>query len=235
MEKVNEIENAKKKSSLRQKISKAWFVIFNFGYVVAYSIYTGYAIVNKHLQFEWLQYVLGAFILVYWGVLIATLVSGTKQKYKSIKKDYKSSFKIIKKVLKIVNLVLTITMVANTVMNDKQNLFALILACVSIAYLVLQIIIEIVKFVRRKKKQKVKEEKAKLKKELVENIKNVMSAENNSSIDNDSNEIALTTDESNEKTKNKVNQISEKTNNIVNCVKQYNIDKKDIGKKSKKK
>lgn len=237
MEKENQVENVKKKTSLWKKLSKIWFVLFNFGYIVAYTVYTAYAIVNKHMHFEWLQYVLGAFIVVYWGVLIATLVSGSKQKYKSVKKDYKSSFKIIKKVLKVANLILTATMVANTIMYDKKNMFAFVLTCISIAYILLQIITEIIKFVRRKKKLKVKEEKAKLKKELVENIKNVINTENENADESEKgNQLAEleNTDNDTPSTK-KGNEIVEKTSNIVGYVKQYNIDKKNVGKKSKKK
>lgn len=241
MENVNQVENVKKKTSLLKKLSKVWFVLFNFGYIVAYTVYTAYAIVNKHMHFEWLQYVLGAFIVVYWGILIATLVSGSKQKYKSVKKDYKSSFKIIKKVLKIANLILTATMVANTIMYEKKNMFAFVLTCISIAYLLIQIISEIVKFVRRKKKQKIKEEKAKLKKEFVVNIKNAIS-EGNDCPDSEEQTVALATVADDEtqsqnnlkKTNSKLN-VVQKTNNVVDCVKQYNEAKKNVGKKSKKK
>lgn len=238
---VNQVENVKKKTSLLKKLSKVWFVLFNFGYIVAYTVYTAYAIVNKHMHFEWLQYVLGAFIVVYWGILIATLVSGSKQKYKSVKKDYKSSFKIIKKVLKIANLILTATMVANTIMYDKKNMFAFVLTCISISYILIQIISEIVKFVRRKKKQKIKEEKAKLKKEFVANIKNAISeGDDCPSIEEQTVALATVADDETQsqnnlkKTNSKLN-VVQKTNNVVDCVKQYNEAKKNVGKKSKKK
>lgn len=241
MENVNQIENVKKKTSLLKTLSKVWFVLFNFGYIVAYTVYTAYSIVNKHMHFEWLQYVLGAFIIVYWGVLIATLISGSKQKYKSVKKDYKSSFKIIKKVLKVANLILTVAMIANTIMYDKKNMFAFILSCISIAYILIQIISEIVKFVRRKKKQKIKEEKAKLKKEFVSNIKNAISVENTSA-NNEEKSIAIassveegTQPNNRQKKINSITNVVQKTNNVVDCVKQYNEAKKNVGKKLKKK
>lgn len=241
MENVNQVENVKKKTSLLKKLSKVWFVLFNFGYIVAYTVYTAYAIVNKHMQFEWLQYALGAFIVVYWGVLIAALVSGSKQKYKSAKKDYKSTFKIIKKVLKVANLILTIAMAANTFMYDKKSMFAFVLTCISIVYILIQIIMEIVKFVRRKKKQKIKEEKAKLKKEFVSNIKNAISDKNECQTNEEQVTAFATIAEEDTQSKNPTKKTSsktsvvQKTNNVVYCVKQYNQAKKNVGKKSNKK
>ena len=239
MENVNQVENAKKKTSLLKKLSKIWFVLFNFGYIVAYTVYTAYAIINKHVQFEWLQYVLGAFIIVYWGVLIATLVSGSKKQFKSAKKDYKSSFKIIKKVLKVANLILTVAMAANTFMYDKKSMFAFVLNCISIAYIIIQIISEIVKFVRRKKKQKIKEEKTKLKKELVANIKSAISDDGSSNNVEETAALATVVDETQAEDKTKKNSsitsVVKKTNNVVDCVKQYNEAKNNVGKKSKKK
>ena len=239
MENVNQVENAKKKTSLLKKLSKIWFVLFNFGYIVAYTVYTAYAIINKHVQFEWLQYVLGAFIIVYWGVLIATLVSGSKKQFKSAKKDYKSSFKIIKKVLKVANLILTVAMAANTFMYDKKSMFAFVLTCISIAYIIIQIISEIVKFVRRKKKQKIKEEKAKLKKEFVANIKTAISDDGSSNNVEETAALATVVDETqaedSPKKSNSITNVVKKTNNVVDCVKQYNEAKKKVGKKSKKK
>lgn len=239
MENVNQVENAKKKTSLLKKLSKIWFVLFNFVYIVAYTVYTAYAIVNKHVQFEWLQYVLGAFIIVYWGVLIATLVSGSKKQFKSAKKDYKSSFKIIKKVLKVANLILTVAMAANTFMYDKKSMFAFVLTCISIAYIIIQIISEIVKFIRRKKKQKIKEEKAKLKREFVANIKNAINDDKSSNNVEETAALATTVDETQAEDKTKKNSsitsVVKKTNNVVDCVKQYNEAKNNVGKKSKKK
>lgn len=239
MENVNQVENAKKKTSLLKKLSKIWFVLFNFGYIVAYTVYTAYTIVNKHVQFEWLQYVLDAFIIVYWGVLIATLVSGSKKQFKSAKKDYKSSFKIIKKVLKVANLILTVVMAANTFMYDKKSMFAFVLTCISIAYIIIQIISEIVKFVRRKKKQKIKEEKTKLKKELVANIKSAISDDGSSNNVEQTAALATVVDETQAEDKTKKNSsitsVVKKTNNVVDCVKQYNEAKNNVGKKSKKK
>lgn len=149
----------KKASKAYQTLQKIWFILFNMAYIIAYSVFTGFSLVNKNQQVPWLPYVLGGFILVFLGVFIATLVQGSKEQVKSIKKDYKGSFKVIKKLLKLVNLAVTITIVTGTVMSDTKNIFELVLMGVSIAYTALQIIMEIVKFVKRKKKEKKKAQK----------------------------------------------------------------------------
>lgn len=161
-QKQNKLQTMNKKYQLLKKI---WFVLFNMAYIIAYSVFTGLSLVNKNQQVPWLPYVLGAFILMFLVLFIVTVVQGSKDQVKSIKKDYKSSFKIIKKLLKLINLAMTITIVAGVAITSAKNMFELVLMCISIIYVVFQILMEVIKFFKRKKKEKKKAEKQALKAE----------------------------------------------------------------------
>lgn len=161
-EKQSKLQKNKK---MYQLIKKIWFIIFNVAYIVAYSVFTGISLLNKNPQVPWLPYVLGAFILVFLGLFIATTVQGSEEQVKSIKKDYKSSLKIIKRVLKLINLAMTITIVSSVALTSGENIFELVLMSISIVYVVFQIVMEIIKFIRRKKKEKKKAEKQAIKAE----------------------------------------------------------------------
>ncbi len=147
----------------------------------------------------------------------------------ALKNNLKVRKKIIKKVLKVANIILTVAMAANTFMYDKKSMFAFVLTCISIAYIIIQIISEIVKFVRRKKKQKIKEEKTKLKKEFVANIKTAISDDKSSNNVEQTAALATVVDETQAEDKTK------KSNSITSVVKKTNNVVDYVGKKSKKK
>lgn len=254
----NQLEiQEEKKESLFKKLSRIWFIIFNLAYIIAYSVYTGYTLVNNNASMVWLPYILAVFILIYWVIFIVTLAKGSKHKLKSAKKDFKASFKILKQVLKLANLALTVTMITNTVLNDSKSWFAFILACVSIPYVVLQIIMSIVKFAKRKKKEKIKERKRQMKNEFVSDMKQMITDGKNDVFGNDEESLELLAesvadaddtdeefvdDKKKSKKKSKVKQTIDKANLAIehankmnDRVKQYNEDRKNVGKKKSKK
>ncbi len=232
------------KTSTFQKLSKAWFIIFNLAYIIAFSVYTGHSLVKANAEVVWLPYALGAFILVFWAIFIVILVQGSKKTLKNVKKDYKSSFKVIKKLFKLVNLFMAASMIANTIVNDKDSLFALIMAGISIVYVVFQIINEVIKYIKRKKKQKINAEKEAIDKSFVGDMTNIyndtleglngVSDKNGDSIENSetikSND-ALKAESNGNETNSKFTVIKEGSKTMLARTKQYSVERKTVGKK----
>lgn len=261
MEEVkNTQQEAKQETKLStfSKLRKAGFVIFNLLYIIAYSVYTAITLTTKNQQIEWLPYALGAFIAVYLVLFISMLATGRgDRRVKNDVKNYKSSFKIIKKLLKLANLFLTIAMVVNAVVNDRDSLFALILACVSVPFVLLQIILEIRKIIKRHKMLKIKEEKEACDKKFIGDVKEIIKGKSVAvATEQTTQEAAATTEpvpkisvEENavatqpKKTKGlnavaqkiKSDEITQKAKQIASRTKEYYNERKSIGKKPEKK
>lgn len=242
----------KKISKTYSILSRIWFVVFNLAYIIAYSVYTGYAIVNKNQEVSWLPYALGAFILLYWAFLFYAIFTGSKEKLKSTKKDYKASFKIIKKLFKLINLIMTAMLTANTFVNDRESIFGMVLTIISIVYVVYQIIHIIVKYFKRKKKEKQKAQKKAIKNEFISDMKSMYTdgkAEwdslNKDGENNEQAECTTVIEETKPAKKgvsakidnlnDKINVVANNATKFGNRIKQYNEDTKSVNKKPDKK
>lgn len=155
------------------RVKRNLSICFNFVYIIAYMAFTVFTFAGDNAQITWLPYLFGGFILLYMALFIASLVIAKNDRRKAnTVKDYKSGLKIVKKLLKLVNLILAIALVVNAVSGDR-NLFSLILSCVSVLYVILQIILEIRKMIKRRKKLKIKEKKEECDKKFIEDVKQI--------------------------------------------------------------
>lgn len=172
---ADDIEQVKKTAKEASKIYRIAFVIFNLAYIIAYSVFIVISMSRKNAEITWLPYLLIAFTAAYFVAFVTMIAMGKdNKKLKASVKDYKSTFKIMKLCLKLFNLLLTVSMVFNAVYNDR-SLFSLILAAVSIPYVIFQIISSIRKIVKRKRQAKIAERKSSLRKGLVADVRNIIS------------------------------------------------------------
>ena len=173
-------QRAEQVQDAADKLSKAYrtlFILWNLLYIVAYSVFIVITMSRKNAEITWLPYLLIAFTAAYFVAFVAMICMGrSNAKLGSAVKDYKSSFKIMKLCLKLFNLLLTISVVFNAVYNDR-SMFSIILTAVSIPYVIIQIILSIRKIVKRKRKEKLKEKKSGLRKGLVSDVKNILTDE----------------------------------------------------------
>lgn len=260
------------------KLRRVLFVAWNFAYIIAYSVFIVISMSRKNAEIVWLPYLLIGFTAAYLIVFVAMLAGGRNNKVVSASvKNYKSSFKLLKLAIKLINLLLTVSMVFNTVIND-DGLFAIILAAVSVPYVILQIVLSVRKMVKRSRAAKTAEKRSRLRKDLVADIKKIVNEEGSSEQQPAradipaaaSTEIAATKDESTaapatvsdateenvpakksfaQKANGRLQEIRDKAktasenaksvaqtgSKLVERVKQYNSDKKELERSSDKK
>ena len=242
------------------KLSKAYralFILWNLLYIVAYSVFIVITMSRKNAEITWLPYLLIAFTAAYFVAFVAMIFMGrSNARLGSAVKDYKSSFKIMKLCLKLFNLLLTIAVVFNTVYNDRST-FSIVLTAVSIPYVIFQIVSSVRKIVKRKRKEKLKEKKSGLRKGLVNDVKDIIVE------DAPAKEAAATLSEQSapeaqppseqkpakkgiaakmQETKKKasakmhsVKQAADKGGKVIDRVKKYRSDVKEVEKSAKKK
>ncbi len=162
------------------KLRRVLFVVWNFAYIIAYSVFIVISMSRKNAEIVWLPYLLVGFTAAYLIVFVAMLAGGRNNKVVSASvKNYKSSFKLLKLAIKLINLLLTVSMVFNTVIND-DGLFAIILAAVSVPYVILQIVLSVRKMVKRSRAAKTAEKRSRLRKDFVADIKKIVNEEGSS-------------------------------------------------------
>lgn len=164
----NDVEVKKEESKFAKlmRVKRNLSICFNFVYIIAYMAFTVFTFAGDNAEITWLPYVFAGFILVYAVLFICQLaIAKNDRRKQNTVKDYKSGLKIVKKLLKLVNLILAIALVVNAVSGDR-NIFSLVLSCVSVLYVIYQIIAEIRKMIKRRKKTKDKREEGRLRQEI---------------------------------------------------------------------
>lgn len=171
---ASDVKQLKETAAEVGKLYNILFVVWNLLYIVAYSVFIVITMSRKNAEVEWLPYLLIAFTAAYFVAFVVMLILGrSKASIKASVKNYKSTFKIIKLCFKLFNLLLTISMVFNAVLNDR-SLFSIILAAVSVPYVIWQIISAIRKMVKRSRKAKVADQKRDLRKGLIGDVKGIV-------------------------------------------------------------
>lgn len=194
------VQKEESKFTRFMRIKRNLSICFNFIYIIAYMAFTVFTFAGDNAQITWLPYVFGGFIVVYMVLFIASLaIAKNDRRKQNTVKDYKSGLKIVKKLLKLVNLVLAIALVVNAVSGDR-NIFSLVLSCVSVLYVIYQIIAEIRKMIKRRKKLRIKEKKDECDKKFLDDVKQIWNGEdvkeNNALPSPDANEAATPGEES---------------------------------------
>lgn len=175
----NDVEVKKEESKFTKlmRVKRNLSICFNFVYIIAYMAFTVFTFAGDNAEITWLPYVFAGFILVYAVLFICELaIAKNDRRKQNTVKDYKSGLKIVKKLLKLVNLILAIALVVNAVSGDR-NIFSLVLSCVSVLYVIYQIIAEIRKMIKRRKKLKIKEKKDDCDKRFIEDVKQIWKGE----------------------------------------------------------
>lgn len=161
------------------RIKRTLSICFNFIYIIAYMAFTVFTFAGDNAEITWLPYLFAGFILFYMVLFIVSLAMAKSDRRKqNTVKDYKSGLKIVKKLLKLVNLVLAIALVVNAVSGDR-NIFSLALSCVSVLYVMIQIILEIRKMIKRRKKMKIKEKQEECDNRFLADVKSIWNGEDN--------------------------------------------------------
>lgn len=167
------VQKEESKFSRFMRIKRNLSIAFNFIYIIAYMAFTVFTFAGDNAEITWLPYLFGGFIVVYMALFIASLAMAKSNRRKAnAVKDYKSGLKIVKKLLKLVSLVLAIALVVNAVSGDR-NIFSLILSCVSVLYVVIQIIMEIRKMIKRRRKMKIKEKQEECDNRFIADVKSI--------------------------------------------------------------
>lgn len=190
------VQKEESKFTKFMRIKRNLSICFNFVYIIAYMAFTVFTFAGDNAEITWLPYVFGGFIVVYAALFIASLALAKNDRRKAnAVKDYKSGFKIVKKLLKMVNLVLAIALVVNAVSGDR-NIFSLILSCISVLYVVYQIIAEIRKMIKRRKQLAIKEKKDECDKKFIDDVKQIWNGEDKqASPEAQTSETAVTAEE----------------------------------------
>lgn len=188
---------------------------------------------NKNQTVPWVPYVIIAMSVIYFICFVVTLLVGSKREVKASVKNYKSSLKIFKKVLKLSNLALSVMMITNTVLYDNGSKFSLILAIVSVPVVILQIAKEIKKMIKRKKKMEIAEQKDDLKNDFKKDVKEIVSSSMAEPIEETSTQGKTKAEIMKCKIKDADKKLTAITDSAqkIQRTKQYNDDKKQIGKK----
>ncbi len=161
------------------RIKRNLSIAFNFIYIIAYMAFTVFTFAGDNAHITWLPYLFGGFIVLYCVLFIVSLAMAKSNRRKeNTVKDYKSGLKIVKKLLKLVNLLLAVALVVNAVSGDR-NIFSLIISCVSVLYVVIQIILEIRKMIKRRKKMKIKEKKEECDNRFIADVKSIWNGKDN--------------------------------------------------------
>lgn len=167
------VQKEESKFTRFMRIKRNLSIAFNFIYIIAYMAFTVFTFAGDNAEITWLPYLFGGFIVVYMALFIASLAMAKSNRRKAnAVKDYKSGLKIVKKLLKLVSLVLAIALVVNAVSGDR-NIFSLILSCVSVLYVVIQIIMEIRKMIKRRRKMKIKEKQEECDNRFIADVKSI--------------------------------------------------------------
>lgn len=167
------VQKEESKFTRFMRIKRNLSIAFNFIYIIAYMAFTVFTFAGDNAEITWLPYLFGGFIVVYMALFIASLAMAKSNRRKeNAVKDYKSGLKIVKKLLKLVSLVLAIALVVNAVSGDR-NIFSLILSCVSVLYVVIQIIMEIRKMIKRRRKMKIKEKQEECDNRFIADVKSI--------------------------------------------------------------
>ncbi len=171
------VQKEESKFAKIMRIKRNLSICFNFIYIIAYMAFTVFTFAGDNAEITWLPYVFGGFIVIYMVLFIVSLAlaknDGRKQ---NTVKDYKSGLKITKKLLKIVNLILAVALVTNAVSGDR-SIFSLIISFVSALYAVYQIVSEIRRMIKRRKKLKYKEKKSECDRRFLDDVKSIWSGE----------------------------------------------------------
>ena len=171
------VQKEESKFTRFMRIKRNLSIAFNFIYIIAYMAFTVFTFAGDNAEITWLPYLFGGFIVVYMALFIASLAMAKSNRRKeNAVKDYKSGLKIVKKLLKLVNLVLAIALVVNAVSGDR-NIFSLILSCVSVLYVVIQIILEIRRMIKRRRKMKIKEKQEECDNRFIADVKSIWNGE----------------------------------------------------------
>lgn len=230
------------KASVAKTLVRLGYIVFNMLYVSAFVAYSAISIYSKNQTVKWVPYVIIVMSVIYFVTFVVTLLAGNKKEVKANVKNYKSSLKIFKKILKLSNLALSVMMITNTVLYDKDSLFSFVLAAVSLPFVVLQIITEIVKIVKRRKKLRLQQEKESLKNDYVSDVKEIATATFNTTNEEEvkREKIVRNGKINTEEVKNRIKEADQKINAVAGGVeklqqrtKQYGDDKKNVGKKKK--
>lgn len=171
------VKNEESKFTKLMRVKRNLSICFNFVYIIAYMAFTVFTFAGNNAEITWLPYLFGGFILVYAVLFICSIaIAKNDRRKQNTVKDYKSGLKIVKKLLKLVNLILAIALVVNAVSGDR-NIFSLALSCVSVVFVLYQIIAEIRKMVKRRKAIKVEEKKEDCDKRFIEDVRQIWKGE----------------------------------------------------------
>ena len=227
---TQEMQEKKEKTGVFKTLKRIGYIIFNLLYTAAFITYSAIKIYNKNQTVPWVPYVIIAMSVIYFICFVVTLLVGSKREVKASVKNYKSSLKIFKKVLKLSNLALSVMMITNTVLYDNGSKFSLILAIVSVPVVILQIAKEIKKMIKRKKKMEIAEQKDDLKKDVKEIVSSSMAEPTEETSTQGKTKAEIMKGKIKDADK-KLTAITGSAQKIQQRTKQYNDDKKQIGKK----
>lgn len=160
-------EKINPKKVRRQRLSRAFFIIWNLFSIIFYGV-SSFISINRDFKHDIFTYIILGAVIVYvivFGVIVIT-TSSNKRLAKNSISTYKTQIKIWRTFLGLFNLALTINILVNAFLNEKDG-FVIALIIFGFIFVIIRILIAAIKLVILFfKQQKISKKRKRLKEKI---------------------------------------------------------------------